>query len=98
MVDQPQKRNYQAWDAIDATPDSFNLDAGVYGLTVHAAVWGTATLQRVFPGGVIFVTVLTASAADGYGVVQLPAGKYRLLLAGVTDLTGYIELIAHGSG
>jgi hypothetical protein len=95
-------RNYASFSAIDATPDTFNLDAGVYGVTLEAAVWGTATLQRVFPAvGAIpafNVTVLTAFAADGYAVIQLPAGRYQLTLAGVTDLSGAIELIAHGSG
>lgn len=90
-----QIRSYQSWGVIDATPDTFNLDAGKYGLTVHAAVWGTATLQRVFPGAIL-VTVLTAAAADGYAVVELPAGRYQLTLAGITDLTGALEQIAPG--
>lgn len=90
-----QIRSYQAWGAIAATPDTFNLDAGKYGLTLHATVWGTATLQRVFPSAVA-VTVLVAVAADGYAVLELPAGRYQLVLAGVTALTGAIEQIAPG--
>lgn len=92
-------RSYQSWSAINATPadPDFNLDAGVYGLTAHATVWGTATLQRVFPGAIL-VTVTPALAADGYIAIQLPAGKYRMTLAGVTALTGALELIASGSG
>lgn len=94
-----QVRSYQSWSAIDATPSDpdFNLDAGVYGLTVRATAWGTATLQRVFPGAIL-VTVTPALAADGYVVLQLPAGKYRMTLAGITALTGALELIAPGSG
>lgn len=88
-------RSYQAFDAIAATPDAFNLDAGKYGLTLHATAWGTAALQRVLPGPLL-VTVLTAFAADGYGVVELPAGKYQLTLAGITALSGVLEQIAPG--
>ena len=93
---EPQKRNYQTFSLVDATQPDFNLDAGLYGLTFDAAVWGTATLQRVLPGPIL-VVVATALAADGYATVWLPAGKYRLTLAGITDLSGAIELIRHGS-
>lgn len=92
-------RSYQSWNLIDATPDVFDLDAGLYGITALATVWGTASLQRQLPdgvGGYVYVLVATALAANGYATVWLPAGKYRLLLAGITDLTGAIELIAPG--
>lgn len=91
-----QTRSFQYWNATDATPDDFYLDAGKYGITVRATVWGTATLQRIFPGGAILVTVIAAFAADGYAVLELPAGKYRLTLAGITALSGLIEQIAPG--
>jgi hypothetical protein len=90
-------RSFQFWNAIAATPSDFNLDAGKYGVTVD---WtdGTATLQRMIPDGTgtTYVTVLAAFAADGYAVVELPAGRYRMLLAGVTTFTGLIEQIAPG--
>lgn len=89
-------RSFQHFDAIDATPSDFNLDAGKYAITVRATVWGTATLQRVLPGGTILVTVITAFAADGYAVIELPAGRYRMTLAGITALSGLIEQIAPG--
>jgi hypothetical protein len=94
-------RSYTSWSAINTTPTDpdFNLDAGVYGLTLRATAWGSATLQRVLSlTGPILVAVAPAVIADGYAVVQLPAGRYRLTLAGVTALTGAIELIAPGSG
>lgn len=93
--------SFQQWTAIAATPLDFRLDAGAYGLTLHASAWGTATLSRVLPdgsGGQIAVGVATAFAADGYAEIHLPAGWYRLVLAGVTAVTGMIELIAPGSG
>ncbi len=78
-------RSFQFFNGINATaPPRFDLDAGVYGLTMRATVWGTATLQKLLPDGTTWVAVLTAFAADGYQTVQLPAGKYRLLLAGIT--------------
>lgn len=97
MARNDQPRSYQYWAAISATPNDFVCDAGIYGLTLKAGVWGTATLQKLEPDG-SYITVLTAIAADGYSTVQLPAGQYRLLLAGVTNLTGSIELIARGGG
>ncbi len=92
-----QTRSFQFWNAITATPSDFNLDAGKYGLTMHATAWGSATLQRVFPGGTILVTVTAALVADGYVVIELPAGLYRLTVAGPpTALSGLIEQIAPG--
>lgn len=92
-------RSFQFWNAISATPLDFNLDAGAYGMTMHATVWGTATLSRLMPdgSGAIYVAVAGAFAADDYLELHLPAGQYRLTLAGVTALTGLIELIASGS-
>lgn len=91
-----QIRSFQFWNAIAATPVDFNLDAGLYGVTMHATVWGTATLQKLLPDGVTYVAVLPAVAADGYATVWLPAGQYRLATAGVTALIGEIALIRPG--
>ncbi len=99
MATQPARRSYQSWTAVDAAADTFNLDAGKYGLSVAAGVWGTATLNRIFPdgaGGTTLVPVSAALAANGYTVYELPAGKYILTLAGVTALTGALEQIAPG--
>lgn len=97
-VDRPV--SFQLWNAIAASPPDFRLDAGAYGLTVTASVWGTAILSRVLPdgaGGQIAVPIFAAAlAANGYQKIGLPAGWYRLTLAGVTAFTGAIELIAPG--
>ena len=97
MATQPAQRSYQFWSAVAAAPDIFDLDAGAYGLTLSATAWGTATLNRVFPGGIL-VPVSSAVSANGYQEIHLPAGKYQLVLAGVTALTGALEMIAPGSG
>jgi hypothetical protein len=96
MARNDQPRSFQSWTTIDATPNDFLLDAGWYGLTLVAVAWGTATLKRLIPGTTTYVTVATAVAADGYATVQLPAGQYQLTLAGITDLSGMIELITPG--
>lgn len=93
-----QTRSFQYWAAISATGADFNLDAGGYGLTLHATSWGTATLKKLLPDGTTYVAVATAVAADGYVELHLPAGQYQLTLSGVTALTGEIALIVPGSG
>lgn len=89
-------RSFQYWAIIAATPADFNLDAGAYGLTLHASAWGTATLKKLLPDGTTYVAVATAFAADGYVEIHLPAGQYQLTLSGITGLTGEIALIARG--
>ena len=88
--------DYQRWSAITTTPPDFRLNDGIFGLTTRATAWGTATLQRMISdnaGGQIAVTVLPVIAGDGYAEIRLPAGWYRMTLAGITAFTGLIELI-----
>lgn len=96
-------RSFQQWPAsyapapVSATPLDFNLDAGLYGLAISAGVFGTVTLQQLQPDGTTYVAVSAAlGAANPYTVLQLTAGQYRLLLAGVTALVGSIALISRG--
>lgn len=99
-----QPRSFQQWPApayapapVSATPPDFNLDAGTYALTLTAGVWGTATLQKLLPDGTTYVAVNGAIiAGNGLTVLTLPAGQYRLLLAGITALVGEIALIGRG--
>jgi len=91
--------DFQQWNAITTTPVDFRLNEGRFGLTLHATVWGTATLQRIMTdgaGGQIAITILSPLAGDGYVEIPLPAGWYRLALSGITALSGLIELIYHG--
>lgn len=87
-------RSFQYWNAIVATPQDFNLDAGIYGLTISWTA-GTVTLQKLLPDGVTYVPVSAAIAATGYTVLQLPAGQYRLAVV-TGPVTGEIALIARG--
>lgn len=91
-------RSFQFFDSINATPNDFNLDAGAYGLTLHATTWGTAVLQKLLPAtaGAQYVAVSNVFAADGYQELHLPAGQYRITLAGVTALVGELALLARG--
>lgn len=96
MARNDQPRSFQSWfPVITVTPNDFLLDAGWYGITVQATVWGTATFQRLMPDG-SYLTIVAAFAANGYTTLQLPAGQYRMLLAGVTAFGGLIELITAG--
>ncbi len=88
--------DYQRWSVITVTPVDFRLNEGRFGLTTHATVWGTATLQRIISdeaGGQIAITIMSPIAGDGYVEMHLPAGWYRMVLAGITAFTGLIELI-----
>lgn len=90
-------RSFQYWASIAATPNDFNLDAGTYGLTLTAGVWGSAALQKLIPDGVTYVPILGATlVGNGYAVLTLPAGQYRLALVGITALVGEIALIGRG--
>lgn len=96
-------RSFQQWPnaiavaPVSATPGTFNLDAGTYGLALTATVWGTAILQKLMPDGVTWVPVNGGGfAGDGYSTLTLPAGQYRLVLAGLTALIGEIALISRG--
>lgn len=76
-----------SWSGISATPASFTLRGGQYGLTLHASAWGTATMQRQTSDG-SWVACMTAVTADGYSTANLPSGTYRMSLSGVTGLYG----------
>lgn len=86
-------RDVFAFKNISATPASFVLRGGNYGITVHAT-WGggSVTLQRLSPDGSTFVTVMTAFAADGYANQNLPNGTYQLLVATATAI--YIDVVS----
>lgn len=97
MAGTNQPRSYQLWNTISATPGSFNLDAGRYGLLLGAGVWGTAILEKkVLTTAASWLPVSASIAANGYVVIDLPAGEYRLTLAGITGLYGEIAKISTG--
>lgn len=85
------KAEINSFSNISATPGSFTLRGGCYGVTVKAT-WGggSVTLQRLSVDGSTYVTVLTAFAADGYSPVNLPGGTYRLLVATATAI--YVDI------
>ena len=80
---------------IAATPASFVLRGGNYGLTVSAIFGGgSVTLQRLSPDGSTYVTVITALTAAGYASANLPNGTYRLLIATATAVYADVVSIA----
>jgi hypothetical protein len=80
---------------ISATPPSFQLRGGSYGVMVDSVSFGggSVTLQRQSVSGA-FVTVLTAFSASGYASVNLPAGTYQIAVATATavyaDIVGIV--------
>jgi len=88
-----QPIDYQVWNNIAATPRDFRLNAGSFGLEVKAGAWGTATLQQYDGTTDSYFPVSAALGANGYTVLQLPAGQYQITLAGVTGFSGKIAKI-----
>lgn len=87
------KAEIASFSNISATPASFTLRGGCYGVTAKAT-WGggSVTLQRLSVDGLTYVTVLTAFAADGYASANLPGGTYRLLVATATAI--YVDVVS----
>lgn len=80
---------------ISATPASFVLKGGNYGVTVSATFGGgSVTLQRLAADNTTYVTCLTAFTAAGYASVNLPNGTYRLLIATATAVYADVTSIA----
>ena len=78
---------------VSATPASFKLRGGQYGVTVKATFGGgSVTLQRLAVDAVSYVTCLTAFTADGYASVNLPSGTYRFLIATATAV--YADVVS----
>ena len=100
MVNTPVlPKSYQFWNNIAATPPDFMLDAGNYGMTIHATSgWAGVVLRRLLADSVTYVSVMgsAALAADGYLTFTLPAGQYQLTLTTVVGLIGMIEKIDVG--
>lgn len=91
--------DYQEWKSITGgtNPLDFRLNAGRFGLALQASVWGTAILQKYEAVVDNYIPVMSAAmAANGYVVIDLPAGQYRLAVNGVTTLGGSIAKIDAG--
>ena len=82
---------------ISATPATFNLRGGLYGITANATwSFGSLTLQRLSKDGSTWITVLSPITETGYTSANLPPGAYRLLVATATAL--YVEIIQIAAG
>jgi hypothetical protein len=93
MAINPLLNRTQTFSNISATPASFSLRGGLYGVTAKGT-WnaGNATLQRLSPDNATYITVLTAIAADGFATVNLAPGTYRVLIATATAV--YLDIVA----
>lgn len=73
---------------------SFTLPEGKYGVTVTATFSsGSVTLEKLSHDGTTYVPVLPAFTANGYGVIDLPASSYQLVIATATAVYAAIESI-----
>ena len=77
----------KAFSNISATPASFALRGGKYGVAA-IATWtaGSAKLQKLGPDGSTFLSVSAGTdfTANGYATVDLPPGTYQLTIATAT--------------
>lgn len=90
-------RSFRRWSAIAVTPDhDFNLDAGTYGLTVAPGGFTSYQLLKLMSDGATYAAVTPVMQADGYTVLDLPAGQYSFVVVGATALTGEIAKIHTG--
>lgn len=72
---------------ISANDGPWGLFPGEYAMTVHAGTWGggSVALQRLAADGVTYVTVQSFTA-DGFAVVTIPGGSYRLAITTATGV------------
>jgi hypothetical protein len=77
---------------ITADTAPFVIRGGLYGISVHAATFGTVTLQRLANDGVTWVTVQAAFTADGYATVYLISGTYKVAVATATGV--FVEVVS----
>jgi hypothetical protein len=71
----------KAFSNISATTAAFGLGGGKYSFLVKASTYGTVSLQVLAADATTWLTALTAFAADGFAVVDLPPGQYRVAVA-----------------
>lgn len=84
--------NYQASN-IGSTTVGFYIDGGSYGITANGT-WGSgsATLQKLSIDGSTYVPTAVAISTNSYQTVQLPAGTYRIALAGSGASGLYVDI------
>ena len=79
---------------VSATPATFPLLGGLYGIVVSATFGGgSVTLQTVSGDGTTLITVLPAFTANGFGNVDLPAGQYSLTITTATAVYASVTRI-----
>ena len=78
---------------ISATTANFTLRGGNYLVEIIAGSWGTVTLNRLAMDGSTWVACLTAFAANGIQLANLPPGTYQLAVSGATGVYAEIARI-----
>ena len=80
---------------ISATPASFTLRGGCYGVTVMGTGFGTVTLNKLAADGTTYISTGISFSANGYLSANLPNGTYQLAIATATavyaEITSIVE-------
>jgi len=75
----------------------FNLNGGIYGVTVVAATYGSVNFDILGPDGTTYVSALNAAfTANGAAVVWLPAGIYKFVVSGASGAVAQVKVIPGG--
>ena len=85
---------------LSATPASFTLGGGSYGITV-IATWGggSVDLKRLAADGSTYVSVLqSAFTANAYQTVNIPPGIYQLTITTATAVYADITSVISAKG
>ena len=73
------------FSSITATTSPFTLTPGTYGLVVSSTSFGSgvsATLEIESLDGTTFIAVIGAFTLNGYAVIDLPEGTYKVVVGG----------------
>ena len=87
------KREIVTFSNISATPASFSLEGGFYGMQA-SATWGggSVTLNRLSNDGSTWVSTGTSFLANGFTTAYLMSGTYQVAIATATAV--YAEIIS----
>ena len=79
---------------ISATPVTFPLLGGLYGVVVEATFGGgSVALQVVAPDGSTLISVLPNFTTNGFANIDLPAGQYSLTITTATAVYASVSRI-----
>lgn len=84
--------------ALSATTAGFSVLGGRYAFGANAT-WGggNVVVQALMPDGTTYVSCATALTADGFEVLDLPPGTYRIGITTATSVQGFLIRVPYRS-